>query len=134
MAYVMLDTGVVTCLALNPEDSESAAAKSYFLGALDGSRLTVCPVVVAEAMHREYLSSLEKEETEILREFIESCDYMPITENTPYIYADLCWGKKFQNDQWIAAIAIENNIALATRDKEFSKKAAGRISEIFYHE
>lgn len=134
MANVMLDTGVVTCLALKPKDSESAVAKSYFSESFHGSRLTVCPVVVAEAMHREYLASLEKEEIGILREFIESCDYMPITENTPYIYADLCWGKKFQNDQWIAAIAIENNTALATRDKEFSKKAAGRISEIFYHE
>lgn len=87
MAYVMLDTGVVTCLALNPEDIESAVAKNYFLGSLDGSRLTVCPIVVAEAMHREYLASLEKEELEVLREFIESCDYLPITEDTPYIYA-----------------------------------------------
>ena len=82
--------------------------------------------VLGELLYGVYKSAFEAKSLKQVEDFIQLCAILGTDERTAHYYgrihADLTrLGKPIpQNDIWIAAIALEHNLPLATRDQHFS--------------
>lgn len=82
--------------------------------------------VLGELLYGAYNSAFETEGLGQVKDFLKVCAILSPDERTAHIYgrikADLKRkGKPIpQNDLWIAAVALEHNLPLATRDQHFS--------------
>lgn len=132
VAVALLDTGVVSCLLLSPENEKDRQRRWQYKDALESHEMATCPVVVGEILDRRFLNDLTAQEEKIVREFCGRCRYLDITKETPHIYATLGWHRKFQNDRWIASIASENNAVLFTRDQPFYNLAKNMVKSITF--
>jgi len=85
------------------------------------------PVIVLGELMYGALNSSRKEENELaVRKFLEHSILLPVDENVAEIYSGVRLKLKQsgrpmpENDIWIAAICLEHNLALLSRDKHFS--------------
>ncbi len=81
---------------------------------------------LGELLYGAYKSAFEPKGLKQIEDFVQLCALLAPDEETAHYYgrihADLArLGKPIpQNDIWIAAIALEHNLPLATRDHHFS--------------
>jgi tRNA(fMet)-specific endonuclease VapC len=81
---------------------------------------------LGELLYGAYNSAFESKSLEQIEDFLNICAILGPGERTAHYYgrtkADLArQGKPIpQNDIWIAALALEHSLPLATRDRHFS--------------
>jgi tRNA(fMet)-specific endonuclease VapC len=93
-------------------------------------RSLVVPFVVAAELRAGFLGSAHARENEkLLTRFLASARTTIVfpDEDTTHHYARLFWQLRLQgtpiptNDLWIAALCLQNDLPLFTRDEHFSK-------------
>lgn len=93
---------------------------------LSGAKALYLPVVVlGEYRFGLQASRLRKEREPKLKAFAATCTVLPVTESTTKSYATICHRLRQAgtpvpaNDIWIAALALEYNLPVVTRDRHF---------------
>ncbi|MEA3288442.1 MAG: type II toxin-antitoxin system VapC family toxin [Candidatus Marinimicrobia bacterium] len=118
---IVLDTNIY---------SLSQRADSFSISILEHSnRIIICPIVLGELLAGFKYGSKEQENLNTLNKFLDSprVEIVDVTEATAnhysQIYSDLreAGTPIPANDMWIAAIAKENGVPLATADNHFTK-------------
>lgn len=106
-------------------DAEPSAAR-----AIQASRTVYLPIiVVGEYKYGIYAGSRKKRNLELLEKFIDrpSCRLLFVDEMTAEHFARLRAYLKEKgqpipiNDIWIAALCVQHDLPLLTRDKDFQK-------------
>ena len=114
---ISLDTNIVIKIFQNAPLADAFLSRfvSFFL-----------PVpVVAELLYAAKNSSRQKENLALYNKFIAECSFLNTTRKTADYYSDIRLdlkrkGKPIpENDLWIAAICMEQNIPIATEDAHF---------------
>ncbi|WP_266367098.1 type II toxin-antitoxin system VapC family toxin [Tellurirhabdus rosea] len=89
--------------------------------------LKVCSIIIGELLYGAYNSTKVEANLERVEQVKELIDSIPINDGTAAVYGRLKQHLKRngtpipENDVWIAAIALQNNLTLATRDRHFDK-------------
>lgn len=113
-----LDTNIVIALFGEDEVVITKIEKS--------SAIYIPIIVLGELLYGAELSTKKTENIKKLNSFSKSCNILYLNYRTASEYARIKSGLKKagtpipENDIWIAALSIENNITLATRDKHFN--------------
>lgn len=82
---------------------------------------------LGELLYGAYNSAFQAKGLKQVEEFLRICAVLTSDERTAHIYGQINTelsrkGKPIpQNDVWIAAVALEHNLPLATRDPHFSQ-------------
>lgn len=113
----LLDTNVVVRI-LNGD-------KSLIKTLSEMRNLCTCTVVLGELLFGAAKSIHKEENKRKARDFCSHYPFIHLTESVSYAYGDL--KKDLQshgltlpeNDMWIAATALANNLAVITQDKHF---------------
>lgn len=121
MTGILIDTNIYS-YAIKGEPDAVAILKEY-------DRLLFSPIVIGELLAGFKGGSREKTNETELRDFLSEkmVQVVSVTENTALFYSAILDNLKRQgtplptNDIWIAASAMENGAALATRDGHFQK-------------
>jgi len=121
IASIVLDTNVYS-LALRGEVHSVALLKR-------ANKIMVCPTVLGELYAGFRLGSKERENLQILNRFLDSprVRVVNITEKTAVHYGQVFKDLRATgapiptNDMWIAAVAKEHGLPVATADQHFSK-------------
>ncbi len=83
--------------------------------------------VVGELLFAAENSARRRENLALYREFIQACRVLNLTRRTAAIYARIKLALKRrgrpipENDLWIAAVCIERDLPLISRDEHFSE-------------
>jgi tRNA(fMet)-specific endonuclease VapC len=81
---------------------------------------------LGELLYGAHKSAFNMKSLTQIEEFLELCAILGVGERTAHRYGRISvelalLGKPIpQNDIWIAAVALEHNLPLATRDRHFS--------------
>lgn len=114
-----LDTNIVSAWLKGegPIADKIDAAESVFLPI----------IVIGELYYGAGFSSQVAKNTQDIRKITERYPLLSIDEDTTIIYGSIKTGLRKkgtpipENDIWIAAIAIQNDLTLTTRDKHFNE-------------
>ena len=115
----LLDTNIVIRLLNGDPDVRDAVARA------DESIL--CAVVLGELFYGAYKSQSAKENLLRIQELAESGDVLVCDERTANEYGSVkndlrAKGRPIpENDVWIAALARQYNLVIATRDQHFAE-------------
>jgi len=113
----LLDTNII--IALFAEDAS-------VIKQIEKAEKVFIPVIVlGELFYGAELSARKTENIKKLESFAEVASLIYLTYNTPRFYGQIKSQLKKsgnpipENDIWIAALSVENNLPLASRDKHF---------------
>jgi tRNA(fMet)-specific endonuclease VapC len=115
----LLDTTIV----VDPLRGKSPALDDRFK---ETTTLYLPVTALGELLYGAHKSDFKAKGLKQIEDFVQLCAILGLDERTAHSYgrisADLArLGKLIpQNDIWIAAIALEHNLPLATRDQHFS--------------
>jgi len=82
-------------------------------------------IVLGELYYGAMLSTQSKQNVHRIEEFAKQCSVLICDENTSLLYGKIKSSLKIigkpipENDIWIAALAIQHKLILATRDRHF---------------
>ena len=127
---VLLDSGAASLLL--SEKAEHQLLKTVMQRELQGLTMVLCPIVEAELS--PWLSGLGKRRGDVANRFFQPMLSYPITTETATFYSNSVWREIptfSQNDRWIASVAMERNIHLATIDSDFVRATHLRDSLIY---
>ncbi len=114
---VLIDTNIV--IEIFSGDKNIAKKLSKF------DRVYLPSTVLGELFYGALLSNKQKQRLEEIKSFAENCIVVSCDETTALYYARIKSALKVsgkpipENDLWIAAIAMQLNLELATNDKHF---------------
>jgi tRNA(fMet)-specific endonuclease VapC len=101
----------------------NSSVKNYFVGV---SKIYLPVTVVGELLWGAKNSSKAEENLVKYKNFISGCEVLNVTSQVADVYSSVKThlkkiGKPIpENDIWIAAICIANNVALITKDADFN--------------
>lgn len=124
---VLLDTNIVTAYF---------SADEKVLTRLGGIEAQLSVVTAGELLYGAYHSQRTDENIRRVRQFIAICTVLDCDETTAGYYGQIKHALRIkgrpipENDIWIAAVAIQHDLRLVTRDAHFSE-VAGLVTDIW---
>lgn len=113
----LLDTNIVTALFL-PEPQVEAALREQ--------QIYLSATVLGELYFGADKGTRRGEITTRIDRFAAGSRVLPCDQRTAQIYGEVKWQLRIsgspipENDIWIAAVALQHDLTLATRDKHFA--------------
>lgn len=121
----LLDTNIVIALFANDESVKANLAKT--------DQVFIPSIVIGELFYGAYKSARAKENIQRIEELANQSVVLGCDAETSRIYGEIKYELSVkghpipENDIWIAAIAIQNELTLISRDAHFNEVSKLRI-------
>ena len=115
----LLDTNIVIALFANEVEVKDSLASA--------SEIFISSITVGELCYGAKKSARSTENLERIKDFVASLTVLGCDLETAYRYGEVKNKLRFkgkplpENDMWIAAIALQYNLTLVTRDAHFQE-------------